>query len=41
MEEMKYDMSGGAAVIEAIAAIARLELPVARGRRSSARPRTC
>ncbi len=28
MEEMKYDMSGGAAVIEAIGAIARLELPV-------------
>jgi leucyl aminopeptidase len=27
MEEMKYDMSGGAAVIEALAAIARLELP--------------
>jgi leucyl aminopeptidase len=29
MAEMKFDMSGGAAVIEAIAAIARLELPVA------------
>ena len=28
MDEMKYDMSGGAAVIEAIAAIARLELGV-------------
>ena len=28
MEEMKFDMSGGAAVIEAIAAIARLALPV-------------
>jgi leucyl aminopeptidase len=28
MEEMKYDMSGGAVVIEAIAAIARLALPV-------------
>jgi leucyl aminopeptidase len=28
MEEMKYDMSGGAAVIEAVAAIARLALPV-------------
>ena len=28
MEEMKYDMSGGAAVIGAIEAIARLELPV-------------
>jgi len=28
MDEMKYDMSGGASVIEAIAAIARLELPV-------------
>ena len=28
MEEMKYDMSGGAAVIEAIGAIARLTLPV-------------
>jgi len=28
MAEMKFDMSGGAAVIEAVAAIARLELPV-------------
>jgi leucyl aminopeptidase len=28
MDEMKYDMSGGAAVIEAIGAIARLALPV-------------
>jgi leucyl aminopeptidase len=28
MSEMKFDMSGGAAVIEAIAAIARLRLPV-------------
>jgi leucyl aminopeptidase len=28
MHEMKFDMSGGAAVIEAIGAIARLELPV-------------
>jgi leucyl aminopeptidase len=28
MQEMKYDMSGGAAVIEATEAIARLELPV-------------
>jgi len=28
MEEMKYDMSGGAAVIEAVGAIARLALPV-------------
>ncbi len=28
MAEMKFDMSGGAAVIEALAAIARLELPV-------------
>jgi leucyl aminopeptidase len=28
MSEMKFDMSGGAAVIEAVAAIARLELPV-------------
>jgi leucyl aminopeptidase len=28
MAEMKFDMSGGAAVIEAIAAIARLRLPV-------------
>jgi leucyl aminopeptidase len=28
MEEMKYDMSGGAAVLEAVGAIARLELPV-------------
>jgi leucyl aminopeptidase len=29
MAEMKFDMSGGAAVIEAVAAIARLRLPVA------------
>jgi leucyl aminopeptidase len=28
MAEMKFDMSGGAAVIEAVSAIARLELPV-------------
>jgi leucyl aminopeptidase len=28
MAEMKFDMSGGAAVIEAVAAIARMELPV-------------
>jgi leucyl aminopeptidase len=28
MHEMKFDMSGGAAVLEAVAAIARLELPV-------------
>jgi leucyl aminopeptidase len=28
MSEMKFDMSGGAAVIEAVAAIARLELPL-------------
>ena len=28
MEEMKFDMSGGAAVLEAMGAIARLELPV-------------
>jgi leucyl aminopeptidase len=28
MDEMKFDMSGGAAVIEAVGAIARLELPV-------------
>ena len=28
MEEMKFDMSGGAAVLEAVAAIASLELPV-------------
>ena len=28
MADMKFDMSGGAAVIEAVAAIARLELPV-------------
>ncbi|HXR14434.1 MAG TPA: leucyl aminopeptidase [Solirubrobacteraceae bacterium] len=28
MDEMKYDMSGGASVIEAIGAIARLSLPV-------------
>jgi leucyl aminopeptidase len=28
MSEMKFDMSGGAAVLEAIGAIARLELPV-------------
>jgi leucyl aminopeptidase len=28
MSEMKFDMSGGAAVVEAVSAIARLELPV-------------
>ena len=28
MHEMKFDMSGGAAVIEAVGAIAALELPV-------------
>ncbi len=28
MAEMKFDMSGGAAVIEAVAAIARLQLPI-------------
>jgi len=28
MSEMKYDMSGGAAVLEAIGAIARLQLPI-------------
>ena len=28
MSEMKFDMSGGAAVIQAVAAIARLRLPV-------------
>jgi leucyl aminopeptidase len=28
MSEMKFDMSGGAAVIEAVAAIARMQLPV-------------
>jgi leucyl aminopeptidase len=28
MAEMKFDMSGGAAVIEAVAAVARLQLPV-------------
>jgi leucyl aminopeptidase len=28
MSEMKFDMSGGAAVIEAVAAVARLKLPV-------------
>ncbi len=28
MSEMKFDMSGGAAVVEAVAAIARLQLPV-------------
>ena len=40
MAEMKFDMSGGAAVIEAVAAIARLATPgEARGRRR-ARPRT-
>ena len=27
MAEMKFDMSGGAAVVEAVAAIARLHLP--------------
>jgi len=29
MSEMKFDMSGGAAVIEAVGAIARLQLPIA------------
>ena len=29
MQEMKFDMSGGAAVIEAVGAIARLRLPIA------------
>src|SRR5258705_619113 len=28
MSEMKFDMSGGAAVIEAVGAIARLQLPI-------------
>jgi leucyl aminopeptidase len=28
MSEMKFDMSGGAAVVEAVAAIARLQLPI-------------
>ncbi len=40
MAEMKFDMSGGAAVVEAVGAIARLRLPV-RSWESSARPRTC
>ena len=40
MSEMKFDMSGGAAVIEATAAIARLGLPVLLIA-VSARPRTC
>ena len=31
MSEMKFDMSGGAAVIQAVAAIARLQLPVRLG----------
>ncbi len=39
MAEMKFDMSGGAAVIEAVGAIARLRLPVASSP-SSAPPRT-
>ena len=40
MAEMKFDMSGGAAVVEAVAAIARLRLPVklARGRRHDREP---
>ena len=41
MAEMKFDMSGGAAVVEAVAAIARLQLPVKLVGVSSARPRTC
>ena len=41
MFEMKFDMSGGAAVLGAIEAIAELRLPVRVDRASSARPRTC
>ena len=41
MAEMKFDMSGGAAVLEAIGAIARLGLPLRVADRRSARPRTC
>ena len=41
MQEMKFDMSGGAAVIEAIGAIARLG-PAGHPHRASCRPpRTC
>ena len=36
MSEMKFDMSGGAAVIEAMGAIARLGTPAARRRRVGA-----
>ena len=35
MQEMKFDMSGGAAVIEAMAGIAELGLPVTRHRRGA------
>ena len=41
MQEMKMDMSGGSAVIEATAAIARLGLPVRLLTRRARRPRTC
>ena len=41
MSDMKFDMSGGAAVLGATAAIARLEPAGAAHRRRSARPRTC
>ena len=40
MQDMKGDMCGGAAVIEATAAIAELGLPVRAARPSSRRPRT-
>ena len=40
MQEMKYDMSGGAAVLEAVAAIAELGL-ASTSSPSSPRPRTC
>ena len=41
MEEMKMDMSGGAAVLEAIAAIAELGLPINVVAVRPRRPRTC
>ena len=40
MEEMKMDMSGGAAVLESVAAIAELELPL-NVVAACPRPRTC
>ena len=41
MHEMKFDMSGGAAVIEAMGAIATLGIAGAASPRSCPPPRTC